>query len=323
VLRLRRLARKALSSWDLQDADLHFLFHGENTTFRVDFGADRFMMRLARPNYHTPGQLDSERLWLQSLCADGFGVPSPAPHRGGFRLPLSLPGVPERQILLFRWVDGRFAWKPNRQSLRRTGRLLALLHDHARRFAFGPDFDRGDWNADTLLTEENGRFRSWRHADLDNAMRSFLGEFNAALSESLRPYEAAGPRWLLHADLHRANVLHERGTANAIDFDDCGFAHPAVDIAVAMGWVGSDSYDDHWRHLCAGYAEVTADLPFTREQVYLQHLARELQMIGWLADRGRDIPAFAAKAPKLAKRCLPYFRDWLQTGATSSCAGGG
>jgi hypothetical protein len=111
IRRLRGLAKAALPIWRLRDAEIRYLYHGENTTFRIDHGSDRFMMRLARPGYHTPQQLDSEGQWLRSLYGAGFGVPEPIAHPNGYLLPLAAPGVPERQVLLFRWVDGWFRAK--------------------------------------------------------------------------------------------------------------------------------------------------------------------------------------------------------------------
>jgi Ser/Thr protein kinase RdoA (MazF antagonist) len=186
------------------------------------------------------------------------------------------------------------------------------LHAHARTFEPGANFSRVVWNSETLLTAEHGRFLSWRHADLDPALHPFLEDVNAALLESVRALERTGPRWLLHADLHQGNVLFLPNSANAIDFDDCGFGHPAVDIAVALGSPWADNYDAAWNALWAGYPEVTSELPFTREQVRLQCLTRTLQMIGWLADRGRDIPGLAKYAPKRLEIAIPHYRAWMK-----------
>ena len=45
---------------------------------------------------------------------------------------------------------------------------------------------------------------------------------------------AAGRAGLIHGDLHQENYLFERGTARAIDFDDCGWGFFLYDVAVTL-----------------------------------------------------------------------------------------
>lgn len=309
--RLRKLAHDALPHWGLEGGDVHFLDHGENTTYRITLGPDRFMMRLARPGYHSDRGLLSEVEWLRSLSDAGFGVPDPVAHDHGYLLRLERPGVPERRILVFRWVTGRFAKKRSRRSVTLTARLLAQLHEHAQTFEPSKNFERGDWNADTLLTEAHGKFLSWRHAQIPDGLHGLYEEVNAALLERLRERERGGPRWLLHADLHRGNVLFEGDHAHAIDFDDCGFGHPAVDVAIVLGATWAKDYEDAWSNFCRGYLDVAGALPFTKPMVREQFLTRAVQMVGWLADRGRDIPEFKKIATERAQAYEPYLRAWL------------
>jgi len=58
--RLRRLGRTALTSFGVQDTGLTLLRHEANTTFRVETVAGRFLLRINRPNVHTPETIESE-----------------------------------------------------------------------------------------------------------------------------------------------------------------------------------------------------------------------------------------------------------------------
>ena len=62
---------------------MSFIAHGENTTFRVDSGEGRYLMRVHRPNRHGSGvdsrvAVGSELNWLAALQTDTkLSVPTP------------------------------------------------------------------------------------------------------------------------------------------------------------------------------------------------------------------------------------------------------
>lgn len=311
VRRLRVAGRQALAAWGLKDASMHTLSHGENMTFRIDVpSGSRFLLRLARPNYHTLAELDSEIEWLHALTQAGFKVPEPVAHEDGYRVTVQTLGVSARQALLFRWVPGRFVHKSTTWSVRRVGKMLAMLHEHAQCFEPSAQFDRPFWNAKSLLGHDQGPFLSWRHVGLTGELHDIMEETNERLMTRLVTREQSGVSWLLHADLHHGNVLFLGKDAHAIDFDDCGFGHPAIDVAVSIGSPWDKDYDARYTAFMSGYQEVLAQPEFDREMVKEQHLARLLQMVGWLHDRGRDIPCLRGQAYVHAKACAPRFKAW-------------
>lgn len=146
--RLRRLARQALTHYDIQASHLKSLAHGDNTTFRVDSAAGgRYLLRIHRPAGKTVAAVRSEMLWLIDLGRDEkLVVPQPIPTRtGDWVTVIRVEGVPEpRMVVLLRWIDGRFindGLAPF--HLEQVGIFMANLQLRAMQFLPPADFVRG------------------------------------------------------------------------------------------------------------------------------------------------------------------------------------
>ena len=97
VRRLRAVAQSALEAYGLRDARFRLIYHGENTTFRVDaptpssamvhlpsaYAPNRFVLRVHRPGYQNQASIASELLWLAALREAGLIVPEPIPAQDG------------------------------------------------------------------------------------------------------------------------------------------------------------------------------------------------------------------------------------------------
>jgi Ser/Thr protein kinase RdoA (MazF antagonist) len=72
------LCRAALAEFGVQNANLKLLRHEHNTTFRIDTGKERSVLRINRPSVHNGATIGSEMLWLAALGRDtDVGVPKP------------------------------------------------------------------------------------------------------------------------------------------------------------------------------------------------------------------------------------------------------
>lgn len=107
---------------------LSFIAHGENTTFRVDSGDARFLMRVHRPNRHSPGvdsqvAVGSELDWLAALQADtDLSVPTPIRARSGQWTTVA----DGRVCSILGWQGGRMQdANPRSVHFRRLGGVLA------------------------------------------------------------------------------------------------------------------------------------------------------------------------------------------------------
>lgn len=255
ALRLRRLAEKALAERDFAYDELRFIFHGENTTFRVIRGQQKWLLRIHRPGYQSTYAIKSELAWLRALSSDtDLDVPTPV---GGVQH-VSSEGVDtERRVVLFEWVDGRFHETFVPARMRRTGRLLATLHEHASSWR-SADFERRRLSVDGLLGDDPVMGGSF---DLvPESHRALYLECRDALYKRLTPLESTDRFHLIHADLHHGNRLFPTGAevAAAIDFDDCGIGHELYDLAITLGYPlrSSERPDELRSAFLEGYREI-------------------------------------------------------------------
>ena len=113
IARMRRVALAALDRYPLPDGRLTFVAHGENTTFRHDGAAGRYLVRVHRPHRHgrdvdSSAAIGSEIAWLRAIRADtDLAVPEalPATRRRSDR---EASAAGETRICsVLRWMDGR------------------------------------------------------------------------------------------------------------------------------------------------------------------------------------------------------------------------
>lgn len=290
VRRLRRVAHDALAARGVAVRRLVHLFHGENTTFRAETEVGRLVVRIHRRAYQTPETIDSELAWLHALSDADIPVPAPMPTPDG-RLRQTLDGIGldgPREVVVFRWLSGRFFKVPTAHWFRATGALAARLHAHARAWTRPPGFARGAWDVDGLV----GDAASWG-APLEGVplVPDERQRADQAL-ERVRETLATLPRdpthfGLVHADLHRGNVLLTGGEARAIDFDDCGDSWWVYDTAVTLApSPASPNVEPPLRAWLDGYD--TIGEPFPRDQLRaLPALlaARRMGIASWLVSR--------------------------------------
>jgi Ser/Thr protein kinase RdoA (MazF antagonist) len=272
IARFRTLALAALAAYDLPPSRLTLIHHRGNTTFRVDTATGaRYVLRIHRFGSPTIERVGAELAWLAALRRDTpLDVPDPLPTRAGSLFTLaSTPGIPTPHICdHLRWLPGQRRLVGLTPShLERVGALTAHLHEHTLHFTLPPGVTRG--RVDTLDIETR------LHADpfapeVVAAMRTLVtetlspaeAEMVGAVIAHVRAAEAALGHdkinfGLIHADLHRFNLLFARDTVRPIDFDDCGFGPRLYDLAVTLDNVPHNAtYPALRAGLLAGYRRV-------------------------------------------------------------------
>lgn len=309
--RMRRLAVAATSQYPLPAHELHFVQHGENTTFRIEaagppaadpgpYVPNRFLLRVHGASYNTAPEIESELIWLDALRREtDLAVPEPLLARdGSFAVTLgdeSTGGA--RSISLLRWMRGALRERkvtPERLAL--VGRLMARLHSHARQWRPPARFARRRWDWDGLLADD-GHFgvpaeQAWAMvpAELRDDWLLVGERLRAAMGELGETPATFG---LIHADLHLGNVIFADGEARAIDFDDCGFGYWAHDLAVLLGYWRLDPDWQAMRDgLLGGYAAIE---PFPADQLdYLDLFmtARRVSLLLWVLGKSVSDPSF-------------------------------
>ena len=238
--RYARLARKALSTYGLDEARLTYLGESSHVTFEVTTGdpSRHYALRICGSDQDSDA-LQREILWLTTLRRDtNLAVPEPIlTMNGGLVQKASVSGIPGfRPYVLFRWVDGESLDRELAPvHLRSVGRLIAELHGHAETFRWPEEIVPARRNA-TLMSKilDEDLLRTHYTAEGIEVFRQAV-ELIAETMSSLRDgREVAG---VIHADLDRPNILFLHDDAGAIGFDSCRWGYYAYDVATVRGWV--------------------------------------------------------------------------------------
>jgi Ser/Thr protein kinase RdoA (MazF antagonist) len=254
--RLRRLARVVLDEQGVAVERLRWIGEHSNYLFRCDTAAgDRLVVRVCLPGGRSDAELDAELGWLAALAREtDLTVPA-----ARFSTQVTSAELPAGgRCIGFEWVWGRHCEaRPSRRLVADLGRVLAVLHAHARRFRPPRGFTRPRLDIGRLTlagTPEAARLARQR---IDPATRRLLGEVadrvQAVLAELGSGPQAYG---LVHADLHLGNVLDHHGEARPLDFDDASWGHYALDLAVAV-----DSVPEPLQPLLLGGYRAVRPLP--------------------------------------------------------------
>lgn len=315
--RLRRLAGVMLSQFGIEDAGLTVLRHEHNTTFRVDTGGGRYVLRLNRIGIHDKRTLGSEMGWLTALAKDtDLGVPVPVAARdGSLVVSASVPGVPEPRLgVLLGWQEGRFVDRQlTPRHLASVGALLGQLQRHAQGWTPPRGFARP--RVDMLTTAARRRSIAGPAAALSHGLKAaaddeadvlelvarLLGDDDRrVIADALRITRrstaalASTPNaWgLIHADLHHENFLFRGRRALAIDFDDCGWGAHVYDLAVPLSELeGRPNYQALRNAILDGYARERALPHGYEDHLRALMLLRRVQLIVWILE-SRDQAAF-------------------------------
>jgi Ser/Thr protein kinase RdoA (MazF antagonist) len=314
--RLRRLARRALSSYDLAVASVRPLTTHYNAVLRVDTaGGGRAVLRVNRPGNRSLIDIRSELAWLDALRREtDLVVPKPlATREGAFVTTVEAPGVPEpRHCVLFRWIEGRGVDdRPAPRTLFNLGATMARLHEHAEGFTPPAGFterrlDRA-WpfgrpaavysdEPDDVLTPERR-----------SVLRASAARVQAALDEL---YADRSALRFVHGDLHLGNVKVTRAGLGVFDFDDSTWGYPVQDIGISLYYL---EYHPAYRDLRAaftrGYSSVRPWPETADGQVETFIAARDLDLISLVAHA--DEPDIAAYLPTLIEKGVPRLAAWL------------
>ncbi len=137
LLRLRKLATRALEGYGLTDAKLEFKSIDGNGIYRVIVPPEtsdrslitpgKYNLKLRQPGYMNPAYISSEMEWLSAL--DEAGIPVPKPYRNlegnwvtevksDYEVPCS------RDCTLIGWIDGWLPKDPLPQHMSALGLIM-------------------------------------------------------------------------------------------------------------------------------------------------------------------------------------------------------
>ena len=308
IARMRRVAVAALERYALPDGRLTFVTHGENTTFRHDSAAGRYLVRVHRPQRHgrdvdSSAAIRSELAWLGAIRAGtDLSVPEALRANDGATTVAATAAGQTRVCSVLRWMDGRIMEGSARPvHLRRLGAAMALLHHQADGWTPPPDFVRIRWDratffGDVMVYGETSAAGCW--ALLPAEVRARFESVAARMSD-LDDVDDVG---LIHADLHLGNALFRRGEVKLIDFDDCGTGPRLYELAVAL-WELRDEegYVQFRDALLDGYRQ-HREIDASRLDDFIA--VRQIAFDLWYTGMAQVNPAFAGRLDRVHRWSL-------------------
>ena len=314
---VRASARAALDHFDMPTASLKLVYHDFNTTFRVrtDDGEDA-ALRINLNSAYGAEAVEAEAEWVALLARDGVcQVPTPRPTiGGGFVAPVACRGFDQPlPAVMYSWLPGRdIGERCYPVQFRALGETMAALHDHTTRpSAAVADITARRPTLDSTLLDDPDRIRPG-HSALSQATHRFLVETMDHVDETAAPIYL-GPAQLIHGDLHHYNLKWSRAGLGVFDFDDCGLAHPLLDLAISTYYVrDSPALEEA---LFDGYTS-RRELPaHTRDQFEALVAARNLTLLNFVL--GTVTAGYNDFIPTYVERTVKRLRRYISTGTFS------
>jgi len=252
-----------------------------NATLKVETADGLlFALRINTNSPRTPENLRAEIAFVRFLAEDGrVKVPHPIENREGNFYTSILHEASGRMFhcVLYSWILGEeLEDEPTDEQLSALGAAMATMHVAAKGFNLPegsslPIFDDPLWwTEDFLLSEKSV---------LDVEAKDLISRALSAIKSGVATFYANGTPMLIHADLHRGNVLWYEDSLSVIDFDDCGFGFPLQDLATALYYLDTPEQDAAFRR---GYESV-APLPECSErEMNMLFLQRRIVLLNYL-----------------------------------------
>lgn len=221
---LTQIAAELQRHYPIVPTDPALLQFENNAVFQINpTGSEPLIIRIAMPWGRTAPEQLSEMQWLQSLLREtALAVPRPLANNNGYLTTT----IGSHVCAILRRIEGE---PPDPRltipTIERIGAFTAQLHRHAAQFTLPPNFTRPRWDWQRLFGIHSVMHDPRLSAEQCHTLQSASLQIQTATSD---PAVETG---LIHADLHRDNILIHNSSVAAIDFDDCGFGYFLYDIA--------------------------------------------------------------------------------------------
>lgn len=314
--RIRLLAVEALRQYPFRVEALDFIHHGENTTFRITArdGA-RYLLRVARPDYHTVPAMNEEMKWLKHVNRKGTAqVPMPVTSKHGRVVEKAFsPDVGDRNFCVFKWIDGQFIEKRLSEStMFELGQLLGRLQN-----ASPSSRHRHYWTVDGLVGTQPKFGPVHSLVGISKAKCEIIENARKQIHRKLKAFERRHPNRykLIHADAHFGNILRTSRGLALIDFDDCGVGFRAYDLAIPLISAGGILGPKRRKELpvfraalISGFSSEANWDRFDDENLDDLISARRIMMLGWLSSRS-DNPRLKKHLKGAVGRVIRHLRS--------------
>ena len=296
--RLHQYATLGLTHYDLNNPNITFHGFETNLLYRVVSDSDeKFILRLAYPDWRRIEDLLSEALWLSALQQDtDIPVPQVIPTKTGeLVLSVFIDGIPDVwHMTLMKWLPGRLLGNYlTPKNLKMMGSLFSKLHIHGKNWHPPKEFthkrfddwlSRGEENLIRPFHEQSGEGSQTNvESTLPTAQRELLKRMDAHVSAA---YQAIDPSDLrvIHCDLWHDNIKLYRGKLYPFDFEDTIWGYRAHDIAMAMLDLLETVGEGYYPSLLAAFRKgYETNLTWPENPIEPFQIGRILWKLNWIA----------------------------------------
>jgi len=226
-----------------------------NEVYELRIGAGRFILKVFRHGWRTPGEVAYEAALMQHLAACGFPVAPPVARRDGAAVGLLAAAEGPRPAALYPLLEGRPPLPPSDAVYRQVGQTLATLHGALDSYA--PVHPRRALDVWYLAEEPLG----W----LEPALRdrpadwAFLQRLVQSARERLGALDETGAlAWgPVHGDATLDNLLlMADGRIGVYDFDQSGPGWRAYELQSVFAYAWAVQRPSFWAAIRDGYSAV-------------------------------------------------------------------
>ncbi len=237
------LAQQALRAYALAEPQVSFLGHHDTLTFHVVDGLTQapLLLRLHSPATaalrsprQQPDMIWSELQWLEALTQEtSLLVPRPVRTRAGELFTTLAFEQGTVVCSLLHWTLGDpFPQAPSSHQAAQLGQVLATLHLQARAWSPPQPFVRPRYDLAFYARQMEGCAQVVQEGLLPQPAWKLLQQTLEQLFTELSAKPL--PLLVIHADLHRGNLLVAGSQVCPIDFAFCGWGSPLFDVGTAL-----------------------------------------------------------------------------------------
>jgi len=225
--------------WGIHTPVLTCIQHFQNSTFRVDVhpSGQRYALRINRPNSQNAATIKSELFWLAALGRDtDLHIPVPVPTTDGALFIESTTHGLTRVYTLFHWLDGKMLDDALTLSqLESVGVFMGKLHNHSARWTPPYGFTRKALEWDGQMHEHYTNIAVNGSAVVTPQMWDIFVHTRRKVEPPMNGLGKSPQVYgLIHNDIYQKNMLFVGDSVRVLDFDNCGWGHYLLDIAVTL-----------------------------------------------------------------------------------------